>query len=187
MGDIGVHAFNLTEFVSGLSVTKLSAQLNSIVPGRSLDDDGTVLLKFSNDAQGILIASQICLGDENRLQLRIYGDKASLHWCQEEPNSLWLKYADKPSELIRTGNTYLAQDAMDHTRVPAGHPEGYIEAFANIYHNFANQIRAFEENTQASHTVPAIHDALRGMAFIQASIASSDAEQAWQTIPSLGA
>lgn len=182
MGDIGVHAFNLTEFVTGLSVSKLSAELNSIVPGRSLDDDGTVLLNYNNGAHGLLFASQICLGEENSLRLRVYGDKASLDWSQEEPNSLWIKHPNKPKELLRTGHDYLSQDAATNTRVPAGHPEGYIEAFANIYRNFAKQIRAHSEGKQIDSSVPAIHDALRGMAFIEKVISSSNASSEWQEL-----
>jgi predicted dehydrogenase len=182
MGDIGVHAFNLAEFVTGLEVSDLSAELNSIVPDRTLDDDGTVLLKYSNGARGVLIASQICLGDENRLLLRVYGDKASLEWSQEEPNSLWLKFADKPKQLLRTGNAYLGQTAMNHTRVPAGHPEGYIEAFANIYRNFADQIRSYEQGKSIDNSVPGIQDALRGMEFIETVIDSASTASAWRTM-----
>jgi predicted dehydrogenase len=184
MGDIGVHAFNLTEFVSGLKVSELNAELNSIVENRTLDDDGTVLLKFNNGAHGVLIASQICLGDENRLLLRIYGDKASLEWSQEEPNSLWFKYADKPKELLRTGNAYLGQDAAHHTRAPAGHPEGYIEAFANIYRNFATQVRAHNQGEAIDNSIPAIQDALRGMAFIETVLSSNSVNTTdqWHTL-----
>jgi predicted dehydrogenase len=183
MGDVGVHAFNLAEHVSGLAVTELCAALNRVVPGRVLDDDGAVLLKFDNDATGSLLASQVCVGDENNLRLRIYGDVASLDWQQQEPNSLLIKYGDRPSELLRTGMSYLCQDAQSLTRVPAGHPEGYIEAFANLYRIFAGQIRAFESGTRAAAEVPGIRHALRGMAFIDSVVQASDSDRKWHAFP----
>lgn len=188
MADIGVHAFNLTEFISGLSVCNLSAHLNRVVPNRLLDDDGTVLLKFENGAQGVLLASQICLGEENNLRIRIYGDKASLDWSQEQPNSLCFKYADKPSETLRTGNSYLSPGARANTRLPAGHPEGYIEAFANIYNHFAEQIHTFgnvPEPGKNSAPIPDIQSALRGMTFIEAVVQSSSNNNQWQSLPTV--
>lgn len=182
MGDIGVHGFNLAEFVTGLQVSNVSAELNSIVDGRVLDDDGTVLLKFNNDASGVLLASQICTGEENCLRLRVYGDKAGLEWNQMEPNSLWLKYADRPAEMVRAGTGYLGQDAVAQTRLPAGHPEGYIEAFANIYRNFAAQVRSHGNNDQYKF-VPGITEALRGMAFIETVVESSNNNSKWLTLP----
>jgi len=179
MGDIGVHAFNLAEHVSGLQVSRLSAELNSIGAGRKLDDDGTVLMHFNNGARGTLIASQICTGVENNLSLRIYGDKAALEWQQMEPNSLWLKYPDKPTQLLRTGTATMGSAAQAHTRVPAGHPEGYIEAFANIYSDFAEQIRHHNTTTTAPYTAPSISAALRGMAFIETAVHSSQQGNCW--------
>jgi predicted dehydrogenase len=186
MGDIGVHAFNLTEFVSGLQVSRLSAELNTLVEGRTLDDDGTALLKFNNGASGVLIASQICVGEENNLRLRIFGDKGSLDWRQEEPNSLWLKYLDRPTQLLRTGNVGIGERSLENTRIPAGHPEGYLEAFANIYTNFATQLRShiagdFEE----SDAYPGIQEALRGMAFIETAVASQQQGNCWLDMPAL--
>jgi predicted dehydrogenase len=183
MGDIGVHAFNLCEYVSGLAVTRLHAQLNRVVAGRTLDDDGTVLLEFNNGAQGVLLASQICTGEENNLRLRIYGDKASLDWSQMEPNSLWLKHPGKAAELWRTGSSYMGAAAKEHTRVPAGHPEGYIEAFANLYRNFAEQIHAHAEGRTATVHAPDITAALRGMAFIETVVRSDAANNAWLDVP----
>ncbi|HSC16719.1 MAG TPA: Gfo/Idh/MocA family oxidoreductase, partial [Gammaproteobacteria bacterium] len=139
MGDIGVHAFHLVELVTNLRTTELCADLNSIVAGRELDDDGAAFLRFDNGARGVLVASQICTGDENGLRLRVYGDAASLEWRQEEPNSLWLKHAHKPIELIRSGGNGLGAAARANSRLPAGHPEGYLEAFANVYRHFAAQ------------------------------------------------
>ncbi len=132
-GDIGVHAFHLAEFVTHLRTTEICADLNSIVAGRELDDDGAAFLRFDNGARGVLVASQICTGEENDLRLRVYGDAASLDWRQEEPNSLWLKHAHKPIELVRSGGTNFGAAARAHSRLPAGHPEGYLEAFANVY------------------------------------------------------
>jgi len=183
MGDIGVHAFNLVEFVSGLAVTELNAELNRIVEERVLDDDGTVLLHFENGAHGTLIASQICVGDENNLRLRIYGDKASLDWQQMEPNTLWIKYNDKPTEMIRTGTAATGPGAAANTRIPPGHPEGYIEAFANLYRTFADEIVAAINGEVIDKTIPGIDDALRGMAFIETTVASSDEGNVWKTMP----
>ena len=183
MGDIGVHAFNLVEFVSGLGVTRLLAELNSIVDGRALDDDGTVLLHFDNDARGTLVASQVCVGDENNLRLRIYGDEASLDWQQMEPNTLWLKYPDRATEMIRTGTVATGPGAAANTRVPAGHPEGYIEAFGNLYRTFADEIIAHSTGDVIDKTIPGIRDALRGMAFIESAVASSDSGSKWVEFP----
>jgi len=183
MGDIGVHAFNLAEFVTGLSVTRLNAELNSIVPGRKLDDDGTVLMHFDNGARGTLLSSQICVGDENNLRLRVYGDQASLDWQQMEPNTLWLKTNNSPAQMIRTGTGSVGLGAAANTRVPAGHPEGYIEAFANLYRTFAEEIRAASTGAIIDKTIPGIQDALRGMAFIEAAVRSSSEGNVWVEFP----
>jgi len=185
MGDIGVHAFNLVEFVSGLAVTRLNAELNTIVEGRQLDDDGTVLMHFDNGARGTLLSSQICVGDENNLRLRIYGDKASLDWQQMEPNTLWLKFNDKPTQMIRTGTPETGPGAAANTRVPAGHPEGYIEAFANLYRTFADEIIAYSDGEVIDKTIPGIQDALRGMAFIESTVKSSKEGNVWVEMPEL--
>jgi predicted dehydrogenase len=183
MGDIGVHAFNLAEFVSGQSVTRLNAELNRIVDGRKLDDDGTVLMHFENGARGTLVASQICTGDENNLRLRLYGEKASLDWQQMEPNTLWLKSNTSPAQMIRTGTPATGPGAAANTRIPPGHPEGYIEAFANLYRTFAEEIIAFSEGEVIDRTIPGIQDALRGMAFIESTVRSSKEGNVWIEMP----
>ena len=186
MGDIGVHAFQLAELVSGLHATELCADLNRVVPGRQVDDDGTVLLRFGNGATGVLVASQICTGDENDLRLRVYGDAASLEWNQQEPNSLWLKPAHAPVQQLRTGGSGLGAAASTYTRLPPGHPEGYLEAFANLYRAFAAQVRAHPAGTSPAHTVPGIDAALRGMAFIDTVVAASASTQKWHKFPEVG-
>ena len=183
MGDIGVHAANLAEYVSGLQITDLCADLTSTVAGRTLDDDGTVMLKLSNGAKGVLLASQISLGDENNLRLRIYGDKKSIEWSQLEPNTLWLKSNTEPTQQIRAGVGEMCQAALQAMRTPAGHPEGYLEAFANIYHNFVKQIRAHSKGEICDNTafdVPGIEEAVRGMAFIENVVMANQSEMKWQ-------
>jgi predicted dehydrogenase len=176
MADIGTHAFNLAEYVSGLEVMALSADLHSIVPGRVLDDDGNVFLLFDNGISGTLLASQIAIGEENNLSLRIYGDKGSVSWRQMEPNSLTVLWPDKPSQIYRTGTSYreAGVSASLHTRIPAGHPEGFIEAFANLYRNFAANIIAVTEgrsiNIMADY--PGIYEGVRGMKFLEAVVKS---------------
>jgi len=190
MGDIGVHAFNLAEFVTGLRVTALNADLSTVVEGRRLDDDATALLEFDNGARGVLIASQICTGDENDLRLRVYGDAASLEWRQEEPNTLRLRHAHDPAEVLRSGRGHLGTAAHYHSRLPPGHPEGYLEAFANLYRKFAAQVRARADgNTDSApvSAVPGIEDALRGMAFIETAVAASASERKWHAFPELDA
>jgi predicted dehydrogenase len=183
MGDIGVHAFNLAELVAGLEVVEIAADLRSVVPGRELDDDATALLRFSSGAAGVLVASQICTGEENDLTLRVYGEKASLAWRQEEPNSLWLRSGNAPVQLLRTGGSALGGAAAAHTRLPAGHPEGYLEAFANVYRNFAAHVRARETGSSAQLPyVPGIEAALRGMAFIETAVAASRSERKWHPL-----
>ena len=187
-GDIGVHAFNLVEFVTGLRVTELSADLNRIVEGRALDDDGVALLRFDNDARGVLVASQICTGDENGLRLRVYGESASLEWSQQEPNSLWLKHKHRPTEVLRSGTGHLGTAARYYTRLPSGHPEGYIEAFANLYRVFGEQVRAHaggSVHAVAGASVPGIEAALRGMAFIETAVAASASDRKWHKFPEL--
>jgi predicted dehydrogenase len=187
MGDIGVHAFHLAEFVANLRTVELCADLNSIVAGRELDDDGAAFLRFDNGARGVLVASQICTGEENDLRLRVYGDAASLDWRQEEPNSLWIKHAHKPIELVRSGASNFGAAARALSRLPAGHPEGYLEAFANVYRNFAAQVRAHGASNggPAPRAVPGITAALRGMAFIETVVAASKSAQKWHAFPDL--
>ncbi|WP_236559683.1 Gfo/Idh/MocA family protein [Colwellia sp. 20A7] len=185
MGDIGVHAANLAEYVSGIQITHLCADLTSSIIGRALDDDGTVIVKFSNGAKGLLFASQIAVGDENNLKLRIYGDKKSMEWSQLEPNTLLLKSNNEPTQLIRTGVGEMCEAAQQATRTPAGHPEGYLEAFANIYLNFVKQIRAHKNGVDCSNQefdVPSIEDAIRGMAFIENVVQSNQSNEKWQAL-----
>lgn len=182
MGDIGTHAFNLCEYVTGLQVTQLCADLNIVVEGRKLDDDGAVLMKLENGASAVLTASQIAIGEENNVKIRVYGDKAGLEWEQWDANTLKVKYADKPTEIWRTGAGYLSSYASHNTRTPGGHPEGYLEAFANLYHNFALTIKAGLEGKEApaeAKDFPGISDGLRGMAFIENVIASGKSDIKW--------
>lgn len=184
MGDIGTHAENLAEYVTGLKISELCADISAIVPGRQLDDDGNVLLHFNNGARGVLYASQISAGEENNLSLRVYGEKGGLEWRQMEPNTLVVKWLDQPTQLYRTGVGNLCPAAQAHTRIPAGHPEGYIEAFANIYRNMALCIRARAQG-QAVDPVyadfPTIQDGIRGMQFIE-KVIESGKKRAWVTL-----
>jgi len=179
MADIGTHAANLAEYVTGLKITSLCAELTSNVDGRLLDDDGTVMLRFDSGAHGVLLASQVCVGEENSLKLRVYGEHASVEWSQLEPNSLWLKYPNQPSQLVRSGVGEMAAETLACMRTAAGHPEGYLEAFANIYLSFANRIRN-KSNCAIEHTdTPGIDEAIRGMAFIENVVAASQSEFKW--------
>jgi predicted dehydrogenase len=190
MADIGVHAFHLAELVTGLRVTELAADLNRVVAGRQLDDDGTAWLRFANGARGVLVASQVCTGEENDLRLRVYGDRASLEWRQQEPNSLWLKHAHRPAELVRTATDAVGVAARAHSRLPSGHPEGYLEAFANVYRNFAAHVRARTGGAAPAGLlppVPGIDAALRGMAFIETVVAASGSREKWHPFPEVGA
>ena len=174
MADIGVHAFNLAEYISGLQVSELCADISAFVPGRELDDDGSVLIRFSSGAKGILSASQISAGEENSLRLQIYGEKGGLEWQQMDPNTLIIKWQDKPKEIIRTGGPSTGTIANLHTRVPSGHPEGYIEAFANLYRNFALSIK---KSREPDFDFPGIEEGIRGMQFIERSIQSGKHNQ----------
>lgn len=182
MGDIGTHAAQLAEYISGLKISKLCADLNIVVPGRGLDDDGNVLLKFDNGANGILVATQIAAGEENALKIKVYGEKGGLEWHQMEPNTLILKWLDQPAQIYRAGQAYLSDIAKHNTRVPGGHPEGYLEAFANIYRNFTLTIAALsngEQPTEAMLDFPKVEDGVRGMTFIENVVASSQSDQKW--------
>ncbi len=182
MGDIGTHAENLAEYITGLQIKRLCADLNTFVDGRLLDDDGNVLLEFDNGAKGILFATQIAAGEENNLKIRVYGTKAGLEWQQQEPNTLLVKWLDKPMEVQRTGGGTLYAEAAAHTRIPSGHPEGYLEAFANIYRNFALCVRARIEGKKVKKVYmdfPSVEDGLRGMRFIEKVVESSKSKQKW--------
>lgn len=182
MGDIGTHAFNLAEYITGLKVTQLCADINIVVPGRKLDDDGSVLLKFDNGASGVLIASQIMAGEENNLNIKVYGEKGGLIWQHEDPNSLVLKWLDGPAQVLRAGTGYLSSFAQHNTRTPSGHPEGFIEAFANHYRNFTLSVKAQLSNEQPKEEwldFPGVEDGVRGMAFIENVINSGNSDQKW--------
>ncbi len=176
MGDIGTHAHNLAEYVTGKRMTHVAADLTVFVDGRRLDDDGSALFRMEDGVKGTLSASQICVGKENSLSLRVYGETGGLEWNQEEPNSLIRTYADRPTEIIRAGQGYLPESVQSHFRTPPGHPEGYIEAFANIYLEFAEVIKT-NGGVKAGSTA-----ALRGMAFIEALVESSNSNSAWTEI-----
>jgi predicted dehydrogenase len=178
LGDIGTHAFNLAEFITGLQVETLCADLTTFVKGRKLDDDVNVLLHFNNGARGILYASQISAGEENRLCIRIYGEKGSIEWCQMEPNSLILKWIDSPMQILRAGDSKnLGKNALENTRMPMGHPEGLIEAFANLYRNFAYTVR--HPSLSAGFEFPTISEGIRTMQFIEAVIDSANSSGSW--------
>jgi len=182
MGDIGTHAAHLAEYISGLKITKLCADLNIMVEGRPLDDDGNVLLRFDNGAAGVLMASQVAAGEENALRIRIYGEKGGMEWAQQEPNSLLLKWLDQPMQVYRTGTGYLGSFAKHNARVPAGHPEGYLEAFGNIYRNFALSLSAKINNEKATPEIsdfPTVQEGVRGMAFIDNVVKSSNSDEKW--------
>ncbi|MDE1170244.1 MAG: Gfo/Idh/MocA family oxidoreductase [Verrucomicrobium sp.] len=184
MGDIGTHAENLAEYVTGLRLEAVCADLATFVPGRPLDDDGSVLLRFRGSARGVLHATQVAAGEENGLSLQVYGEKGSLHWRHEEPNSLTLLWPDRPREIVRAGAGPLSEAARRHTRLPAGHPEGFLEAFANLYRNFAAALRARAagEAPDPALDFPGVADGVRGMAFLEAVVASSLGEKKWQPV-----
>lgn len=182
MGDIGTHAWHLAEYITGLKVTKLCADLNALVEGRALDDDGNVLLRFDNGAAGCLMASQVAAGEENALKIRVYGEEGGIEWAQHEPNTLLVKWLGKPTEVYRAGQPYLSDIAKSNCRTPGGHPEGYLEAFGNIYKNFALSLMAKlkgEKPTAAMMDYPRVGEGVRGMAFIDAVVASGQSDQKW--------
>ena len=185
MGDIGTHAAHLAEYITGLKITKLCADLNILVEGRALDDDGSVLLKFDNGAAGVLMASQVAAGEENALRIRIYGEKGGIEWAQHEPNTLLVKWLDQPAQILRAGGNYgdrLSSFATMNCRTPGGHPEGYLEAFGNIYRNFALTLSskiAGIEPTKEMLDFPQVEDGIRGMAFIDNVVASGQSDKKW--------
>jgi len=182
MGDIGTHAAHLAEYISGLKISKLCADLSIVVDGRLLDDDGNVLLRFDNGANGVLVASQIAAGEENALKIRVYGEKGGLEWAQQEPNTLILKWLDQPVQILRTGGHHLSNYAAFNSRTPAGHPEGYLEAFGNLYRNFALCLSARIEGTNPPAEAldfPSVDEGIRGMAFIDNVVKSSSSNEKW--------
>ncbi len=190
MGDIGTHAHNLVRYITGLEVAEICSELTAFIPGRELDDDGNNLIRFEGGAKGIIYASQISNGDENALNIRVYGTKASLEWHQEDPNELIVKYANAPRKIYRRGNDYISEAASGHgfTRTPFAHPEGFIEAFANIYlaaaHAISDRIEG-NEAPEGGYDFPTIDDGVAGMAFIKASVESSQSSEKWVKFPAI--
>jgi predicted dehydrogenase len=185
VGDIGTHAENLAETITGMKIIELSADVTTFVEGRLLDDDANVLIRFDNGAKGVLHCSQISAGEENALNIRVYGEKGSMQWHQHDPNTMYVKWLEKPMEVYRTGQGYLGELAQSNTRTPAGHPEGYLEAFANIYRNFAMVVQGRLEGKEVDAKYldfPTIEDGVRGMQFIDAVIESGNNNAAWTKI-----
>ena len=186
MGDIGTHAENLSEYITGLRITEMCADLTAFVGGRKLDDDGSVLLRFENGTRGLLWASQIAIGEENGLNILVYGEKGSLEWHQQEPNTLWVRWLDRPTEMRRTATDFVGDSSSSNSRLPAGHPEGYIEGFANIYSNFADALSEFLTSGEVNETefdYPNVYDGVRGMAFIDTVVRSSASDDKWLAVP----
>jgi predicted dehydrogenase len=182
MGDIGTHAFNMAEYVTGQKVSHVCADLYIKIDGRPIDDDGVVLLRFENGASGVLMASQTDTGCENNLKIRVYGEKGGLEWEQELNNTLIFREPTGPAQVMRAGTGYLGSLAQENTRTPAGHPEGYIEAFANLYRNFARCIYADRSGQKPKwewEDYPGIEDGIRGMAFIDHVLKSTKSELKW--------
>lgn len=185
IGDIGTHAWHLSEYITGLKVQEVCADLNAFVPGRPIDDDGAAFMRYENGVVGTLTASQIAAGEENNIRIRIYGDKGGLEWQQQEPNTLFAKWTDKPTEVIRMGNNgFISDTAKMNTRTPGGHPEGFIEAFANIYRNFAHTVMSIKKGEQPCEECldfPTVYDGVRGMQFIETMVeAGYNENQKWQ-------
>lgn len=185
VGDIGTHAWHLSEYITGLKVQEVCADLNAFVPGRPIDDDGAAFLRYEKGVVGTLVASQVAAGEENNIRIRVYGDKGSLDWQQQEPNTLYARWTNKPTEVIRMGNNgYISDTAKMNTRTPGGHPEGFIEAFANIYRNFADTLRSVkkgEKPAEESLDFPTVYDGVRGMQFIETMVEAGYNENTkWQ-------
>jgi predicted dehydrogenase len=182
VGDIGTHAAHLAEYITGQRITQVCAELNKVVLGRLLDDDAAALLRFDQGASGVLIATQVAAGEENSVKIRVYGEKGGLEWCHADPNTLLFKPIDGPVQILRAGSGYLCEAASSNTRLPAGHPEGYIEAFANIYTAFGRAVSDAEKGKYQgaeSYDFPSITEGIRGMAFIETMIDSSKSSQKW--------
>lgn len=182
IGDIGTHAANLAEYITGHEITEICALLNTVVKGRLLDDDASMLVKFDNGASGILMATQVAAGEENNLNIRVYGEKGGLEWKQQDPNTMIVKWLNRPMEVYRTGQAYLSDEAKAFTRTPAGHPEGYLEAFANIYKGFANAVRDYKPGKKvnyAKYDFPDVEDGVRGMNFVQTVVKSANSNTKW--------
>ena len=188
MGDIGTHAHNLVRYVTGLEIDEICSELTAFIPGRELDDDGNNLVRFKGGAKGIIYASQISNGDENALNIRVYGTKASIEWHQEEPNDLIVKFANAPRQIYRRGNAYVGPEAAANSRTPFAHPEGFIEAFANIYVAAAGAIADQIDGKPApegGYDFPSVDDGVAGMAFIETTVKSSASQDKWVKFPEI--
>jgi len=179
LGDIGTHAHHLVEYVTGSRVESVCCDAAAFVAGRKLDDDANLLLRLRGRIKGTLVCSQIAAGEENELRLRVYGTKAGLDWRQQEPNTLILKAASGTAQTLRTGRSFQSPEAAHMTRVPAGHPEGYLEAFASIYRAFISDIRRRAQGQAIQHNYPGIQEGVRGLAFVAAAVASSARGSTW--------
>ena len=182
IGDIGTHAANLAEYVSGLKISLICADVNRVVEGRKLDDDAAALLQFDNGASGVLMATQVAAGEENDLKLRVYGELGGIEWTHSQPNSLIHKTPDNPIQILRAGTGYLSDLAKQNTRLPAGHPEGYIEAFANIYNAFHRAVcdaHSGQLKPIKSYDFPDVYDGVRGMAFVTKMLESNRSTEKW--------
>jgi predicted dehydrogenase len=179
VGDIGTHAENLLEFITGLKIKSLCADLTTFVPGRALEDDANILLRFENGGKGVLTCSQVAAGEENGLSIRIYGSKAGLEWHQMEPNTLIFKLPNQPGQILRTGQPYMSEEAKQATRLPAGHPEGFYESFANIYKLVIEDIRRVQAGQKPVGGYPNVYDGLRGMKFVNKAVESSKKGSVW--------
>ena len=182
LGDIGTHAHNLAEFVTGLEISELCADVDAIVPGRKLDDNVQILLRYANGARGMLWASQIAVGHENGLRLRVYGDKGGIEWAQEHPNQLHFRPLDGRPELMTRGGAGIGAEGLRGVRVPPGHPEGYLEGFANLYTDFADQLTAHINGTKPDDgalLVPGVVEGLKGMKFVEAVVRSGRDGAVW--------
>lgn len=182
LGDIGTHAENLAHYITGLGINEMCAELTSFVEGRPLDDDVNIIIRYNNGAKGVLHSSQISTGQENNLNIRIWGDKGALEWHQENPNYLYFYKQGEPVQTFRRGNGYLCEAAQRMTRIPAGHPEAFLEAFSNIYKNATDTMRAVIAGTEPSELeldFPNVDDGLTGMLFIETTIKSSQSDQKW--------
>ncbi len=184
IGDIGSHAENLARYMTGLRIDSLCSDLTTFVSGRKLDDDGNILIRYKGGARGVLIASQISSGEENNLVIRIYGSKASLEWNQQNPETLFIKYPDAAAKILRRGHGYLGKTATGSSRLPPGHPEGFIEGFANIYKEAAKAIREVAVGKKVkAHDYPNVEDGVYGMAFIETTVKSTTSKQKWIKFP----
>jgi predicted dehydrogenase len=185
IGDIGTHAANLAEYITNSNISEINVLLNTVVKGRLLDDDSSMLVKFENGSSGVLLATQVAAGDENNLNIRVYGEKGGIEWRQEEPNTLVVKWLDKPKEIMRAGWGYLSDAAKKNTRTPSGHPEGYLEAFANIYMAFARGVRDYKPGKKidpVKYDFPDAEDGVRGMVFVETVIKSANSNKKWTTL-----